>query len=80
MDATNGMTQIINMIVRGLINMFHILDEFKFSGISMLDFLITLFIIGSALPVILAILNSRSSVEGVRSYVRSSTHKRGVDE
>ena len=58
MDATNGMSQIIDMIVRGLVNVFFIIDEFKFSGISMLDFLITLFIIGAALPIILAIVRT----------------------
>lgn len=76
MDATNGMTQIINMIVRGLINMFFILDEFKFSGISMLDFLITLFIVGAVLPVILAIVTTRASDDDVANYhrYRDSTH------
>ena len=44
--------------------------------------MITIFVLGAVLPIILAIVSSRSSddITNVRSYVKSSNHSRGVDE
>lgn len=82
MDATNGISSIVNLILTGLGDMFSLLDSFTFSGISLLDFMITIFVLGAVLPIILAIVSSRSSgdISNVRSYVKSSNHSRGVDE
>lgn len=80
MDATNGVSSILDLIISGLGDMFSLLDSLTFSGISLLDFMITIFVLGAVLPIILAIINTRTSsdISNVRSRVKS--RREGSDE
>ena len=62
MDSTSSMNDIFDFFIRVFTWIFEFLDSIQFWGISLLDFIITLFIIAIALPIILAIVKSRSVV------------------
>lgn len=74
MDASNGIFQVVTFILDGLKFCYNFLDSFVFSGVSMLDFLITLFVLGAALPIILAIVRT----EPVAPYNAGSGVVRGA--
>lgn len=59
-DISSGIEQVIDMILEGLKFCFDFLDSITFYGISLLDFFITLFILGCVLPLVLTLLRSRS--------------------
>lgn len=80
MDATSGISSIINLIVQGLTDMYSLLDNFQFSGISLLDFMITIFVLGAVLPVILAILNTRTSSDIQNVRTRYKSRQNGGDD
>lgn len=57
-DVTGDLSVIITMFVTGFIKSFQLLDSIGFFGISLLDFLITLFILGVIIPLILTLLKA----------------------
>ena len=70
-DITSGLSQILDIIISGLTFCFNTLDSIGFMGISLLDYIIWLFVLGIILPIIVTLLNSTRSE--VRSDYRSES-------
>lgn len=66
-DISGFTSSFINSLVSMFGSFFNILDSITFSGISLLDFVITLFVLGVAIPLVLTLLPSRA-VNSVRDY------------
>lgn len=66
-DISGFMSSFISEIVKFFTKFFGILDQISFSGISLLDFTITLFVLGVAIPLVITLLPSRA-VHSVREY------------
>lgn len=64
------MSEIIDLIISGITKAFTILSNFEFLGTNMLTFLVTIFILGTMLPVLLTL------VEGFNSTARGSYKER----
>lgn len=54
-DITTFMEQFITLILNAFIWIFETLDSIKFSGISLLQYIITLIILGVILPILFTI-------------------------
>lgn len=82
-DITGFMSSFLNEIVNFFGTMFGILDKITFLGISLLDFTITLFVLGVAIPLVITLLPSRA-VHSVREYDHrqqsEARHQRHVAE
>lgn len=76
-DITSGLSQILDIIISGLTFCFNTLDSIGFMGISLLDYIIWLFVLGIILPIIVTLLNStRSEVRSdYRSEARYQRHR-----
>lgn len=61
MDVTNAFNSIFDLILNGIGFCFETLDSITFRGVSLLDFMITLFVLGVALPLVIATVTSRPS-------------------
>lgn len=62
----NFLTSFLSIILSGFSTFFDTLDSITFSGISLLDFSISIFLIGTVVPLILTTLRSRRN-GGARS-------------
>lgn len=79
MDSTSSMNDIFDFFIRVFTWIFEFLDSIQFWGISLLDFTITLFVIGAALPIIIALISTRPTSDDVanyRDYKNSSTNSK----
>lgn len=63
----NFLSSFLTIILNGFTTVFDTLDSITFSGISLLDFTISIFLIGSVVPLILTTLRSRRSSASGRS-------------
>lgn len=72
-DITSGLSQILDIIISGLTFCFNTLDSIGFMGISLLDYIIWLFVLGIILPIIVTLLNSSRSE--ARSEYRSEARR-----
>ena len=83
-DITSGLSSVFNLIFSGLKWCFDTLDSISFMGISLLDYLIWIFVLGIVLPIVLTLLNSGRSAS--ESYFRQrdrearSEERRGNNE
>ena len=68
-DIAGFMSSFLNEIVNFFKVYFETLDKISFSGVSLLDFTVTLFVLGVAIPLIITLLPSRA-VNSVRDYDR----------
>lgn len=57
-DVTGDLSVIVAMIVTGFVKSFQLLDSIGFFGITLLDFIITIFILGVIIPLILTLLKA----------------------
>lgn len=82
-DISGFISSFLNEIVNFFKVYFETLDKISFSGISLLDFTVTLFVLGVAIPLIITLLPSRA-VSSVRDYDRKvqseNLHARRVRE
>lgn len=60
----NFLSSFLSIILNGFTTVFDTLDSISFSGISLLDFSISIFLIGTVVPLILTTLRSRRSSSG----------------
>ncbi len=58
MDITNQFESVFDFIINGLQFCFNTLDSLTFKGISLLDFLIWILILGIMLPILVTLLSS----------------------
>lgn len=63
-DITSGLSSVFNLIFSGFKWCFDTLDSISFMGISLLDYLICLIILGIAIPLVVTIIPSR----GIDTY------------
>lgn len=61
------LSSFISILLSGFQTTFNTLDSIQFSGISLLDFIITCFLIGTVVPLIFTLLRSRRSGASGRS-------------
>lgn len=67
MDITNSIVWIFNTLFSLIGQIFNLLDSIKFSGISLLDFIIFLNIISVVIPLLFARLKSNPKAERGKS-------------
>lgn len=70
-DITNGLTIIINEIIKIFQYCFNLLDSITFNGFSLLDFSITIIVFSAIIPVLI------SSISAYNSY-NEKRHKEEV--
>lgn len=80
-DISSGFEWVLSSLLSLMTECFNTLDSITFRGISILDFLITIFIIGIVLPLIITLLKS-APVESRSYYKREkrSSERRSEDE
>lgn len=61
------LSSFVSIMLSGFQFAFNTLDSIQFSGISLLDFIITVFLIGTVVPLIFTLLRSRRSGVSGRS-------------
>lgn len=74
MDITNFMTQFINLIVNFFIWAYKELNNITFSGISLLQYIITILVLGVIVEILFTLVSSRS-ISSSRSYAISERRK-----
>lgn len=74
-DISSGLEHVLGLIFNGLKFCFDTLDSISFRGISLLDFMIWVFVLGIILPIIITLLNSRRS-EARAEYRASARYER----
>lgn len=72
MDMTNSFNAVFNFIINGMKWVFDTLDKVTFHGISLLDFFITLFVLGVAVPLVVSTVKSPRLPSGRFRPSRSS--------
>ncbi len=82
-DISGFFSSFLNSILSMFGSFFDTLDSISFNGISLLDFTITLFVLGVAIPLVITLLPSRA-VSSVREYDQKwqseNLHNRRVRE
>ena len=78
-DISGDLSVIIAMIVTGFVKSFQLLDSIGFFGISLLDFIITIFILGVIVPLILTLLKA-DTVFRMSERRRTKTKRGNSDE
>lgn len=73
-DISGFMSSFLNEIIKFFVSCFNILDSISFNGISLLDFIITVFVLGVAIPLVITLLPSRA-VHSVRDYDRKQQNE-----
>lgn len=68
-DISGFFSSFVNALISMFGSFFDTLDSITFNGISLLDFTITLFVLGVAIPLVITLLPSRA-VHSVRDYDR----------
>ncbi len=61
MDISGFFNTFLSMILEGLSNSFNILDSISISGISLLDFSITILLLSVVIPMVITLVKSRSN-------------------
>lgn len=60
-DITNGLTFILNEILKIFQYCFNLLDSITFNGFSLLDFSITIIVFSAIIPVLISSINAYNS-------------------
>lgn len=66
-DIGGFLGSFLSIVLGGFTTAFNTLDNIGFSGISLLDFILTVFLIGTVVPLIFTLLRSRRSGSSGRS-------------
>lgn len=69
------LSSFISILTSGFTTFFNTLDSISFAGITLLDFIISIFLIGTVVPLILTTLRSRRNYGG-----RSKSERRKNNE
>lgn len=77
-DITSGLSSVFNLIFSGLKWCFDTLDSITFMGISLLDYIIWVFVLGIVLPIVLTLLNAGHS-EAESYYDRKKSEARSEE-
>ncbi len=77
-DITSGLSSVFNLIFSGLKWCFDTLDSISFMGISLLDYIIWIFVLGIVLPIVLTLLNAGRSAS--ESYFREKDREARAEE
>lgn len=82
MDVTNSLDSVFNLIFTGLSFCFDTLDKIQYKGISLLDFLIWILILGIMLPILITLLDAgRGASESYyHRETRAARYEKGKDK
>lgn len=70
---TNSFDSVFDFIINGIEWVFDTLDKVTFHGISLLDFFITLFVLGIAVPLVVSTVKSPRLPSGRSRHSRSNS-------
>lgn len=69
-DITNFITDFISLLISCFTTVFNTLDSITFFGFSLLTYLISLLVLSVAVPILISILNTRSTKLSVKNRSR----------
>lgn len=76
-DISDPVVDIVNYIISFILNSFSLLDQIRFAGITLLDFIVVVAILSAVLPIIFTLVrvNVRSAHREVRAARRNERNK-----
>lgn len=72
-DITGGLSSVLGLLISAISFCFSYLDSFVFNGVSLLDFIITILILGSAVGLLIGI--TKSGISTSERYYKTEKSK-----